>query len=245
MQRSTTLRVLALAGAVLALGAGAAVPAEARPDPRPTVDLHTAAPLAPDGRSLTVQLFVSCPERWTVTQAAVRVTQPQASGQASFTFPCIGPFPRGVTVTVPATSGTFSLGRAQAAATVVVARGGRTQQAQDSDSLFVQPTVLADLAETARIDGDGSAVTIGVTVACPVGAIPQQSYVNVTQGQTATGNASYVPVCDGAPHTFTLRVPASSGTFVPGAARALTFAVVEHDGIGTAGVDDVPITLVS
>jgi hypothetical protein len=75
-------RALALAGMVGALVAGGASPAEARRlSPGPTVDLGTAARLAPDGQSIAVDLIASCPERWTVLRAVVTVSQPQASGE--------------------------------------------------------------------------------------------------------------------------------------------------------------------
>jgi hypothetical protein len=42
-----------------------------------------------------------------------------------------------------------------------------------------------------------------------------------------------------------VRVPVSRGLFRAGEARALTFASVEHDGIGTAGVDGELAQIVS
>jgi hypothetical protein len=237
-----SVRALALTGLIALVVAGAAGPVGARPSPGPTVDIHSASGLAPDGQSMTVQVLASCPERWTVVEAVVRVSQPQAAGQASFTFPCISSV-RMFTVVVPSGGGTFQLGSAQATASVIIQRG-RTQQAQDAEVLFVQPSVLADLADSAQLESGGGAVTIAVTVACPMGAIPQQSYVNVTQGLT-TGNGFYVPVCDGSPHTFTVGVQASRGAYQAGGAQALTFANVEHEGIGFAGIDDQRVELVS
>src|SRR5687767_13352607 len=64
------VRALAL-GAVLVLLPAA--PAVARTSPGPTVDVHSAAGLAPDGRSMFVEVFASCPERWAVVSATVTV----------------------------------------------------------------------------------------------------------------------------------------------------------------------------
>jgi hypothetical protein len=233
------VRALALLGVVLLLTAS---PAGARPPSGPAVDIHTAALLAPDGSSVTVTVLASCPERSTLVEAVVRVSQPQASGQASFSFPCIG-FLRGFTVDVPASVGTFVLGDAGVTASVVSKRG-KTQRADDAETVDVQPGVLAELDDTARLDPDGRALTIGVTVACPVGAIPHPSFVGVTQGNTI-GSGPYTPICDGAEHRFVVRVEAREGTYRAGEAQALTFANVEHEGIGTAGVDDERIALVS
>jgi hypothetical protein len=145
-------------------------------------------------------------------------------------------------VVVTATGGTFELGDALVSASVTIKRG-KTERAQDSEVVQVQPAVFVELANTARLESGGGAVLIDVTVACPVGATGQESYVNVSQGQTS-GNGTYLPVCDGQEHTFTVRVQASRGVYQTGSAQALTFANIEHEGIGTAGVDDGPIEIV-
>jgi hypothetical protein len=103
-------RAFALGLVIGLLGTGAAVPAEARVSPGPVVDIHSAARLGPDGQSIGVDLSASCPERWTVVEAVVAVSQPHASGQASFSFACFGSL-RPFTIVVPATGGTFELGR--------------------------------------------------------------------------------------------------------------------------------------
>jgi hypothetical protein len=242
MERGTArrgLRAFALAGAVVLVAAGATAASAARPA-SPRVDLHTAAGLAPDGRSLTVQLVAACDPRSTVVEAVVRVSQREAAGQASFALTCTGSL-RPFTVTVAAApGGTFELGEAQATATVVVRRG-KLERAQDSEVVLVQPLVDVELSGTGRLDG--GAVIVGVTVACPAGATGLQSFVNVTQGNVS-GNGSYLTVCDGTRHTFSVRVTPSSGAYQPGSARALTFANIEHDGIGTAGVADRPLEIV-
>jgi hypothetical protein len=216
--------------------------AQARPiAPQPTVELSSAARLAPNGQSLEIDLTASCPDRWTVVEAVVTVTQPQASGQGSFPLTCIGSI-RPFTVTVQSTRAAFQLGEAQATASVVISRG-RTEQAQDSQTVQVEPTVEVDLADTALLLGGGEAVLIDVTVACPVGATGQQSNLVVSQGQVY-GTGSYVPTCDGQRHTFSVTAQASQGLFQPGSAQALTFAFVEAGGNSFSGVDDGPIEIV-
>jgi hypothetical protein len=231
--------VLVLAVAALM----SAAPAESRLSPGPTVDIHTAAGLAPDGGSVTVTVFASCPERSELVEAIVSVSQLQASGQASFSFPCIGSV-RGFSVTVPAQSGTFELGDAHAHA-VVVSKRGKLERAEDDETVDVQPSVFVDLADTATVDPGGGAVSIDVTVACPVGTTPEESYVNVQQGQSAIGSGTYFPICDGQQHTFSVHVLARRGVYQTGDARALTFANTSYQGTLFAGVDDVPIRIVS
>jgi hypothetical protein len=228
--------------AVAVLAAGAAT-AEARLSPGPVVDIHSAAALAPDGGSMTVTVLASCPERWTVVEAVVAVSQPQASGRASFPLTCIGSV-RSFSVRVPSGGGTFELGEASVTAAVTIRRG-RTESTHDAQLVLVQPAVSVELGDTARLEAGGAAVVLDVTVACPVGATGQESYVNVSQGQTTIGNGTYLPVCDGRTHTFTVRVQAARGAYQAGAAQALTFANVEHEGFGVAGVDEGPVQIVA
>jgi hypothetical protein len=236
------MRVLAVAGVIAVLAGGAAAPAGARLAPGPAVDIQSAAGLAPDGQSMTIQVLASCPERWTVVEAVVRVSQPQASGQASFPLTCIGSL-RMFTVTVASLGGTFQLGEAQATASVVIKRG-RTERAEDSEVVHVQPTVFVELADTAQLATGGGAVTIAVTVACPVGATGlDSSYVSVSQGETR-GAGGYAPICDGSRHTFAVSVQASRGVYQVGNAQALTFADVESEGNVFSGVDDGAIQIV-
>jgi hypothetical protein len=228
--------------AVLAGLSAVASPAQAAGQRQAFLDIHSAAGLAPDGRTMTVDLLASCPLRSTVVEAVVTVSQPQASGRASFALDCIDQI-RAIRVTVPSSAGTFMLGEAAVTASIVLQRG-KTQRVEDVQLVDVQPSVHVDLADTARLESGGAAVSIDVTVACPVGATGLPSaYVNVTQGGVS-GAGNYLPVCDGVPHTFTVRAQSFGGTYAPGAARALTFADVVYDGIFMPGVDDSPVTIV-
>jgi hypothetical protein len=220
---------------VALLGVVAATPAGARFQEAPTVDIHSVGGLAPDGQSINVNVLASCPERWTVVEAVVRVSQPGASGQASFPLTCIKSV-RSFWVSVPSSGGAFQLGSAQVTASVVITRG-KTARADDSEVVDVQPTVLVELAETARLESGGAAVTLDVTVACPVGTTGRESGLVVSQNQTM-GTGRYTPVCDGSRHTFSVLVQASRGSYQPGIAQALTFADVEYQGQVFSGVDD-------
>lgn len=236
------MRKVGIAVVCVLVAAGVGTADARRPSPA-TVDLASSALLAPDGRSLTTSVIASCTERGTVLEARVTVTQPQASGSGTFALVCIGPFPRSFPVTVSATSGTFALGPAQATATVVVQRG-RTEQAQDSAVVELEPSVAVDLAATATLLASGDAVSIDVTVACAPGPVGLQSYVAVSQ-DNVVGRGFYEPVCDGSPHTFTVTAATSGGTFHAGDARSLSFADVEWNGRFFTGVGDEPLQIVS
>lgn len=226
----------------LVAAAGAGLADARRPTP-PTVELGSSASLAPDGRSIATSVVASCADGSTVLRATVTVTQAQAFGTGTFALACIGPFPRVFPVTVVATSGTFSLGPAQATASVVVQRG-RVQEAQSSGTVQLDPAVTVSLADTARLVGGGEAVAIGVTVACAPGPSGLDSYVAVSQGDVV-GRGFYVPVCDGTAHTFTVTAVAAQGTFRAGEARALSFADIVWNASFFAGVGDEPVQLVA
>jgi hypothetical protein len=228
-------RVVALVGALALLVAWTAAPAGARPSRPPTVDIGSAALLAPDGRSISLGVLASCPERWSVVEAVVTVSQSQGSGRASFPLTCIGSV-RGFSVTVPATTGTFALGQAQATASVVIKRG-KTQSATDAETLQVDPNVLVELAESARLESGGTAVVLAVTVACPAGTAGLPSGLNVSQSGIVSGNGTYTPICDGTRHSFDVRVQASNGVYQPGIAQALTFANVGLGDLVLVGGD--------
>jgi hypothetical protein len=195
--------------------------------------------MAPDGQSVTVVVLASCPQRWEVVEAVVAISQPSGVGEASFPLSCIGSI-RSFTVTVPVATGAFQLGAAQATGSVVIKRG-KTAHAADSEVVQIQPTVVAEIADSARVDSSG-ALVLAVTVACPGGLTGLQSALSVTQ-DAVTGNGSYVPICDGARHSFAVGVAASTGAYRVGSARALTFAVADHESVGVYGVDDRPVQI--
>ena len=232
------LRKSALAIA-LVVAAGLAGSGEARRSQDPTVELGTAAGLAPDGRSLRIDVIASCPERWVVVEARVTVSQPQASGSGSFPLACIGS-KRPFSVIVRST-GSFALGAAQAAARVVVQRG-HTAQATDAASIQLDPTAVLDLADTALLQGAGVSASIDVTASCNPGAAGEESYVALQQGNLVA-RGFYTPTCDGAPHTFSVVATLAQGVFQPGDARALSFATASFAGMSFTGVADEPLQL--
>jgi hypothetical protein len=237
MARVASALVAVVVIALLALAAVAVPGAAARVQPTPEVHVQPVAGLAPDGRSMLVQVLASCPERWTVVEAAITVSQPSAFGQASFPLTCIGSL-RYFLVTVPVSAGTFALGEVVVSASVGVKRG-KTVRADDSLVLPVQPLVLVELAGFARLESGNRAVVMDVTVACHAETSGVESRLVVSQGRTL-GVGLYTPVCDGTPHTFTVRVESRDGNLYDPAfvAQALTFANTEHAGQIVYGIDD-------
>lgn len=197
--------------------------------------MQPVAALAPNGGTMTVQVLASCPERWTVVEAVVRVSQPGVSGEAPFPLTCIGSL-RSFVVTVAAAGGEYQLGEALVSASVVIERG-KTARADDSLIVPVQPLVLVELAEFARLESGNSAVTMDVTVACHAETTGLESRLVVSQGHTL-GVGLYTPVCDGTRHTFSVRVEAPAPYNPAFVAQALTFAQTEHDGQIVYGIDD-------
>ena len=233
---SKGVRTGLLAVAVSLLVAGGVAPAHARPiPPNPTVDVGSVARLAPDVRSVDIDVSASCPERWSVMAASVRVSQGQASGEAPFSFPCTGGLQL-LTVTVQSGGTAFQLTDAQAAASVSINRG-RTLTAEDSAVVRVLPNVVVRLADLATFVGGGASALVDVTVACAAGPTPQQSTVTLTQGPT-TGQGTFTPTCDGQQHTFNVSVQPTQGLFQNNFAQGNAFVTVQHEGDLIFGEDN-------
>ncbi len=229
------MRRFPLLVAAVLLAAVAALPASARAPSPPTVDVHSLGVMAPDARSIRVQVLASCGERATVVQAVVAVSQPSGSGRAPIPLTCAG-FVQVFNIVVPVESGVFSLGTADVTATVVSARG-KTQSASDTEVVSIDPGVTVELGDSARLAAGGASVVLDVTVACPAGPTGVPSSVGVSQVLTS-GSGPYLPVCDGQPHTFAVTVTARQGAYVAGIAQALTFADILWEGRSFSGVDD-------
>jgi hypothetical protein len=220
--------LIVVAGVAILFLAGRALPAEARPiEPSATVSLGSVAGLDPDGRSVSINLMASCPDRWAVLEARITMSQPQASGAGSFPLTCTGGLQL-FTVTVLSLGAPFQLGDAQADAFVRIERG-RTLTAQDSAAVRVVPNAFVDLADVAQLDGGGEAVLVEVTVACPVGTDSAAIDVSVDQGQ-ALGHASQGVTCDGVRHAATISVRASQGLFQLGNAQGSALVNIEEAG---------------
>jgi hypothetical protein len=243
MASSPAARRLALIGLVGLLVAGGAQEASAHRTALSVRIVSDQSSLAPDGRSMTFYLETVCDRGWTIVEASVTVTQPQASGTGPFTPTC-GRIPYNVQVTVPATSGTFQTGPTEATAVLVVQQG-RTKRAQDSGTLRARPSVSADLADHAVLQSDG-AVVIDVTVTCPMSAVAQGGEVRVYDGVVAGGGTFGPTPCDALPHTLSVRVvPDQGGSFRVGSAEALSSTAVVEGGDFFPGGDFRTIQIVS
>ena len=127
---------------------------------------------------------------------------------------------------------------------MTVTRPGKTERVSDGNSVGLEPTAIAELADTALLASGNRSVKIAVAVACTPGPTGVESFVNVSHQGTVSGNGSYVPVCDGERHTFSVTVVAYQGVYQRGPARALTFATADWNGVGVYGIDDQPIQIV-
>jgi hypothetical protein len=234
-------RRLVVTGVVGLLVAGGAQVASAHRTPLSVEIVSEQSSLAPDGRSMTFYLSTVCDRTWTIVEASVTVTQPQASGRGPFTPTC-GRIPYNVQVTVPATSGTFQTGPTEATAVLVVQQGP-TKRAQDSATLRARPDVSAVLADQAVLQGDG-AVRIDVTVTCPMSAEGRGGYVRIYDGVVAGNGTFEATPCDALPHTVSVRVASSEGPFHVGTAEALSSATIMEGGDFISGGDFRTIQIV-
>jgi hypothetical protein len=236
-------RQLTFAGLVFMLAAIAAPPAEAHRTELSVEVVSVQATLAPDGRSITFDIETRCDRKATVVEARASVSQPQASGEGSFTPNC-NRLPSGVRVTVPALNGTFQTGDAQVSVILAV-RQGSTKEARDSALLRVRPSVAVRLADQAVLEDGGQAVRIDVSVTCPMTSTARGGQVAIYQGQVV-GTGAFGPTpCDGVTRTFSVRVVTSQGAFQVGSADAEAFTSVEEGGDFFPGGDFRTVQIVT
>jgi hypothetical protein len=126
--------VAAVIGSVLVMLAAPQL--DAAPRPKASVEIADTAALAPDSQSVTIDITASCARGWQVLEAFITISQPQTSGTAGIPISCTGRV-QTFAVTVPSLDAAFQPGDAQASAFVLIERRGRTQQAQDSETILL------------------------------------------------------------------------------------------------------------
>ena len=238
-------KALGIAGLIAFSLAGATLPAAAGPSPPDRLDvlIQHGGFLSPDGQTISVVVLARCPERWAVQQALVTVTQPQASGSASFPLTCTGTFGLAFHIAVPTSGAEFALGQAVVEAVVTVQRG-RTEQVEDARVVDVDPTILVDFGDrVAHLRDGGQAVDVDVTVGCPRQTTGRPSRVGIFQGQVSAFG-DFTPLCDGQPHQFTVTIEASDGHYQPGNALVVPDVAVEWEGRIFSFFANDPIQLV-
>lgn len=109
-----------------------------------------------------------------------------------------------------------------------------------------QETVIADIAPTATLVGEGEAVDLVVTVTCPKKHEVLEAFVYVSQdGYTSQFAGIPIGKCKGRPVTYTVRVWPLDQPFHRGEASASSYVLVyTPDGSDTiSGGEFQPITI--
>jgi hypothetical protein len=137
----------------------------------------------------------------------------------------------------------FTLGNWTARAFVRVTNNGQQTQVEASRQITLVPGVSVRIADQGQLTGtSGGGAKIAVAVACPMGATGQSSSVTVTQG-SASGSASFTPICDRQTRTVVLSIAASGGTFQAGSANATAAVSVGFNGGSFSGTDSRAVTI--
>ena len=98
-----------------------------------------------------------------------------------------------------------------------------------------QETLVVEIAPTARLLQGGKAVVVQVTVTCPPGAVVLEAFLYVTQDGNQGQFASFQPICDDTPHTFTVRAQADGFRFHVGEAQVSAFVLLTSGGSTSPG----------
>jgi hypothetical protein len=89
-----------------------------------------------------------------------------------------------------------------------------------------QETLAVEIAPTARLLQGGKAVAVQVTVTCPTGAEVLEAFLYVNQDGNQGQFASFQPICDDTPHTFTVRAQANGFRYHVGEATVSGYVLL-------------------
>jgi hypothetical protein len=105
--------------------------------------------------------------------------------------------------------------------------------------------VQASIAPEATLVDGGAAVVVDVTVTCAGGSDVLEAFVYVTQDELQSPFTAIPVRCGGPGRTYTVRVPAPSGTvFHTGSARASGYVLVDKQGTVTSTSPGTELTVV-
>jgi hypothetical protein len=103
-----------------------------------------------------------------------------------------------------------------------------------------QETLAVEIAPTARLIQGGKAVVVQVTVNCPAGAEVLEAFLYVNQDGNQGEFTFFQPICDGTPHTFTVRAHAVGFRYHVGEA-AVSGYVLLTSGASTSPAQAVAV----
>ena len=89
-----------------------------------------------------------------------------------------------------------------------------------------QEALAVEIAPAARLLQGGKAVLVQVTVTCPTGAVVLEAFLYVNQDGNQGRFASFQPICDDTPHTFTVRAQADGFRYHVGEAQVSAFVLL-------------------
>ena len=89
-----------------------------------------------------------------------------------------------------------------------------------------QEALAVEIAPTARLIQGGKAVAVQVTVTCPTGAEVLEAFLYVNQDGNQGEFAFFQAICDGSPHTFTVRAQAVDFRYHVGQAQVSAFVLL-------------------
>jgi hypothetical protein len=98
-----------------------------------------------------------------------------------------------------------------------------------------QEAPVVEIAPTARLLQGGRAVAVQVTVTCEAGAEVLEAFLYVNQDGNQGQFASFQPICDGSPHTFTVRAQAAGFRYHVGEAQVSAFVLLSSGASTSPG----------
>jgi hypothetical protein len=88
--------------------------------------------------------------------------------------------------------------------------------------------LAVEVDPTASLVKGGKTVAVPVTVTCPTGTEVVEAFLYVTQNGNQTPFTSSQPICDGRPHTLTVRAQAVGFRFRAGQAQVSGYVLLSN-----------------
>ena len=98
-----------------------------------------------------------------------------------------------------------------------------------------QEAPVVEIVPTARLVQGGKAVAVQVTVTCEAGAEVVEAFVYVNQDGNQGRFTPFRPICDGTPHTFTVRAQANGFRYHVGEAQASGYVLLSSGASTSPG----------
>ena len=213
-----------------------------QPPPAPTITIASTGTLEPDQVYANIDVTVTCAAGSTFKSGWIYILQNDRGGSGTFTSTCTGT-PQ-VARSRVVNGNRFTLGQLGPQGPMCESRrtASRPRSRPRRRSRSCPPSPCRSRTRASSPAHPAAAPRSRSRSPARCGATGQSSSVTVSQG-TASGSASFTPICDRQTRTVVLSLTASGAAFHTGSANASVSASVGFNGGSFSGTDSRAVTL--